>query len=532
MTDSTHLDRRAFMGKALGGAVALSGAAELLAAGGASARAPQERPAAAAVNAASPGPGGKPRSGGSLSLATVDTPVNMDPRDAQLYSSMQVYQNIFHKLVNVDADYKIVPGLASSWEQNDEKTWTFDLVDNAVFSNGEPFTADDVAYTVDTMPTHGNASFWSPFKKTEVLGKHKVRFHLAGPYGAVLPTLAAFSDMMNRKAGTTLNPKLQPVGCGPYKMTQWVQGDHITLERYDKYFKPHLPYLDTLTWRSVADDQTMLSGLQSNQYGWVQQVPLQEVTSLDSSSSISHTVAKPYFPDVLLLNCSKPPFNDVRVRQAIAWLVDRKEICEIVWFGQAVPATEAVSPPNPFYSGVDPYKSGPDPEKAKALLKAAGVSNLQLVYAGTPGIPTQVRMGEVLKSQLAKAGIGMSIKNYTSAAWFNQIATKNYDLTITYWSATLDPVHMYQGMVQSGSSFNFSFINSKKIDAALHKFAYTIGEKARKAVYPDLVQAVAEEAPMIFIDNEYQEYWGTPKLGGNEPLPSLEIRAEDMWLAS
>lgn len=91
---------------------------------------------------------------------------------------------------------------------------------------------------------------------------------------------------------------------------------------------------------------------------------------------------------------------------------------------------------------------------------------------------------------------------------------------------------MYQGMVQSGSAFNFAYINSKKIDAALHKFAYTIGEKERKAVYPDLVQAVAEEAPIIFIDNEYQEYWGTPKLGGNEPLPSLEIRAEDMWLAS
>src|ERR1700689_960562 len=123
MTDSTHLDRRAFMSKALGGAVALSGAAELLAAGGASARAAQARPAAAAVNAASPGPGGKPRSGGSPSRATGDTAVNMDPVDAQLDYSMQVYSNIFHKLVNVDADYKIVPGLASSWEQNDEKTW-------------------------------------------------------------------------------------------------------------------------------------------------------------------------------------------------------------------------------------------------------------------------------------------------------------------------------------------------------------------------------------------------------------------------
>lgn len=528
MTDPTQFDRRTLL-RGAGALAAAGGAGAFLAAcgGGSTSSGGAVATAAASTNAA-----GSPRAGGALRLAQVDVPVNMDPRDAQLYSSMQVYQNIFAKLVNVEADFKYVPGLASSWKQEDDVTWTFDLVDNAVFSNGEPLTAKDVKYTLDTVSKHGNASFFSAWKKTEAVNDHQVRFTFDGPFGAVLSTLAAFSDIMNEKAATTSNPKLKPVGCGPYQMTEWVQGDHVTLERYDKYFKPDLPHLDTLTWRAVADDTVRLTGLQTGDFDWIQRVPLQRVQALASSTDLSHTASKPYLPDILLLNAAKPPFDDKRVRQAIAWLIDRDEIAQLVWFNQAEPATEAVAKVNPFYSGVDPYKGGPDPERAKALLKQAGVSDLRIVYAGTPGITTQVRMGEVLKSQLAKGGVTMEIRNYSTAQWFDQIAAAKYDLTITYFSATLDPLHLYQGMAQSDSSFNFSHLKSKRIDAAIQKFAFTPDPAERKAVYPDLVEAVADEAAMIFVVNELQEYWTTPKVGGAVPLPSLEIRAEDMWLAS
>jgi peptide/nickel transport system substrate-binding protein len=522
MTDPALLSRRALLQRA-GAFGALSATGGLLSACGSG----QKGAASTSASAA-----GKPRMGGALRLSIVDVPVNMDPRDAQLYSSMQVYQNIFHKLVSVDPDFKIRPGLAASWQQEDDRTWTFDLVDNAVFHNGEPFTADDVKFTFDTMPKHGNASFFAPFKRTEVLGPHKVRLHFNGSFGAVLPTLAAFSDIMNRKAGTSMNPKLKPVGCGPFKLREWAQGDHVTLERWDKFFKPKRPYLDELTFRAVSDDTVRLTGLQTGGADWIQRVPLQRVDSLSSSTDIAHTVGRPFLPDVLLLNASKPPFDDKRVRQAMAWLIDRDEISKLVWFGQAAPATEAVAKVNPFFSGVNPYKDGPDPEKAKALLKEAGVSNLKVTFAGQPSVPTQVRMGEVLKSQLAKGGVTVDIRNFSPAQWFEQIATKHYDLTITYWSATLDPLHMYQGLARSDSSFNFTYLKSPRIDAAIDKFAYTIDEAKRKAAYPAVVAAVADEAALLFLVNEIQEYWTSPKVGGAAPLPSLEIRAENMWLAS
>ena len=470
--------------------------------------------------------------GGRAVLATVDKPVNMDPADAQLYSSLQVYQNIFHKLINVDEDFNFIPGLASEWTQDDDSTWTLKLVDNAVFHNGEPFTARDVKFSFDRLPEHANGVFVQAWKSTEVVDDHTVRFHLSGPYGAVEATLAAIGDMVNEKAVTSADPKLKPVGCGPYRMAEWVKDDHVTLERWDKFFKSDKPYLDEVVFRAIGDDTVRLTGLQTGELDWIQRVPAQRVKELEGSSDIASSPGKPYLPDMIMFNCSKPPFDDPRVRQAVAWLVDRDEIVNLVWFGTAVAATEAVSDASPWYSGENPYEGGPDPDRAKALLKQAGQENLRITFAGQPQVATQVRTGEVLRSQLAKGGIEMRIQNYEPAQWFEQLATKKYDLTSTYWSATIDPSHLYFPVGYSKSPWNFPVNKSAKIDAALEKFVYTTDQAVRKAAYPDVVRAVSEEAPFIFLTNESQRYWTKPKLHGSVALPSIEIRAEDMWLES
>lgn len=522
MTEERGIDRRTFVQRAgaLGALTASGSLSSLLAACGG------DDEEAAATTA------GQAVRGGRAVLATVDKPVNMDPADAQLYSSMQVYQNIFHKLVNVDADFEFIPGLAASWTQDDEMTWTLELVDNAVFHNGEPFTASDVKFSFDRLPEHANGIFVQAWKETEVLDTHRVRFHLSQPYGAVLATLAAIGDMVNEKAVNAADPKLEPVGTGPYRMTEWVKDDHITLQRWDQFFKPDRPYLDEVVFRAIGDESVRLTGLQTGELDWIQRVPAQRVEELESASGITSSEGKPYLPDMVMFNCSKPPFDDPRVRQAVAWLIDRDEIVDLVWFGTAVAATEAVSPPSPWHSGENPYDGGPDPERAKSLLKQAGRENLQITFAGQPQVATQVRTGEVLRSQLAKGGIEMRIQNYEPAQWFEQLATKKYDLTSTYWSATLDPVHLYLPVGYSSSPWNFPANKSAKIDAALETFAFSTDDAARKSAYPDVVRAVAEDAPIIFLTNEIQRYWTTTSIQGAVPLPSLEVRVEDMWRES
>src|SRR6185503_12064071 len=172
---------------------------------------------------------GQPKRGGILRVATVDKPVNMDPGYAPLYCSLQVYQNVYNKLVYVDEAGNFIPGLAKAWKQDGEKAWVFDLVDNATFHNGEPFTAKDVVFTFNRLLDAKNKLpmrvFFSPVEGVEALGPHQVRFNLSRSYGPFLAVLSQATEIVNEKAVGEKDPKLFPVGTGPFKFVEWVKDD-------------------------------------------------------------------------------------------------------------------------------------------------------------------------------------------------------------------------------------------------------------------------------------------------------------------
>ncbi len=476
-----------------------------------------------------------PVRGGTVVAATIDKPVNMDPAFAELYSSMQVYQNIFNKLVYTDADYNFIPGLAKSWTQVDPTTWDFELVDNAVFHNDEPFTSRDVAFTIerifDPQVAAPNAVFLQAIDHVETQGDYKVRFILKHPWGSFLADLAAALEVVNEKAIASKDPRLEPVGTGPFKFVEWVKDDHITLERWEKYHVPDRPYLDKVIFKAISDDTVRLTGLQTNEMQWVMQVPLQKVEQLKGESDIKVTPGKPYLPDFIYLNNSKPPFNDKRVRQALAWSVNREEIVQVAFFGQAVTATEAIPEDNPYYSGVSVYQDGPDYERAKSLLQEAGMEGLQFTFDGQPQVPTQIKAAQVLQQQLARAGIKMEIQNYESGEWIKRLLTKEYNATISYWSATLDPAHFYYPGLHSTSGWNITGYGTPEVDQALDAFARETDVEKRKEAYKTLVTKVQEEVPIIPIDNQLQQYWVRANVYGMTPLPSMEIRMEPVYIA-
>jgi ABC-type transport system substrate-binding protein len=179
---------------------------------------------------------------------------------------------------------------------------------------------------------------------------------------------------------------------------------------------------------------------------------------------------------------------------------------------------------------VNPYKGAPDPEKARSLLNQAGQENLRITFAGQANLPTQIRTAEILQSQLAKAGIQMQIQNYPAAQWFEALNKKTYDLTSTYWSVSYDPAFTYYPLTLSTSPWNFSGFKSPEVDAALQKFVFGADDKARKSAYPEVVRAVADAAPIVFIDNELQHYWSRANVSGPVPLPTLDIRTVDSWV--
>ena len=445
---------------------------------------------------------GAPKKGGVLRVATVDKPVNMDPGYAQLYSSLQVYQNVYSKLVYVDEAGQFVPGLARAWRQENDRTWLFDLVDNAVFQNGEPFSARDVVFTFTRLLDPKNKLpmriFFSPVEGVEAVGPHQVRFHLARPFGPLLAMLSQATEMVNEKALKEKDPKLFPVGTGPFKFVEWVKDDHVTLERWDKYFRPGRPYLDRIVFYAPGDDTVRLTGLQTGRFNWIQTVPPQRIPELERVRDMKASPGRPYFPFYLTLNATRPPFNDRRLRQAIAWAIDRAEIVKLVYFGSHVVTAEPTPEPSPWATGVNAHKGGPDLAKAKQLMADAGVTGgLTLSYLVKSQVPVLVKTGEILREQLKKIGITLEVQPMESGQYFEAMVGKKFDILGGYWSVTVDPDMFYSPLQHSTSPWNFSGFKSEEADKRLDAFRFTTSPAARKKMYPELVRWFQEEGSLI-----------------------------------
>jgi peptide/nickel transport system substrate-binding protein len=478
---------------------------------------------------------GQPKRGGILRVATVDKPVNMDPGYAQLYSSLQVYQNVFNKLVYVAEPGTFIPGLAKSWKQENDKTWLFDLVDNAVFHNGEPMTSADVVFTFNRLMDAKNKLpmrvFFTPVQGVEAVGKSQVRFHMDKPFGPFLAMLSQATEIVNEKALKEKDPKLFPVGTGPYKFVEWVKDDHITLERWDKYFRPGRPYVDKIIFYAPSDDTVRLTGLQTGRYNWIQTVPPQRIPELERARDMKASPGRPCFPFFLMLNASKPPLNDKRLRQAISWALDRTEIVKLVYYSSHTPTAEPTPAPSPWATDVNAHKGGPDLAKAKQLMADAGVaSGLNLTYMVKSQVPVLVKTGEILREQLKKVGINLEVQPLESGQYFEGLVGKKFDIAAAWWSVTVDPDMFYYPLQHSSSAWNFSGLKSEEADKRLDAFRFTASQAARKRMYPDLVKWFQEEGSLVVFSNEIQRYWTKPNVHGSVPLSSLELRFEDTWI--
>ena len=477
-----------------------------------------------------------PKRGGTLVAVTIDKPVNMDPAFAELYSSMQVYQNVFSRLVEVDVKNQIIPSLASAWRQIDDSTWEFDLVDNAWFHNDEKFSSADVKYSFDRMAdpklAAANYVFFKPLLGVEVVSPTKVRFIVKPNWGGLLLTLAAAGEIVNQKAIESNDPKLMPIGTGPYKFMEWVKDDHITLERWDKYFVPGKPYLDKIIFKAIADDTVRLTGLQTGEFDWIEQVPLHRVDELKGDTRIKANPNGFYFPDILYLNASKAPFDKLAVRQAMQLAVPRETIAKVVWHGQALPSAEPVAPSNVWYSGEFAFPKSPDIDKARELLTSAGVEgDLAINFAGQPQVPTQLLTGQVMQQQLKQIGVNLNIQSFESARWFEELVTLKYQMTGSYWSATLDPIaHCLGPNIHSKSPWNSTGFGNAELDTAIDAYDYTIDPEERKKSYANIMKLTQIQSPILFVCNFNRTYWTKTNVHGVETVPGLNLVMENVWI--
>jgi peptide/nickel transport system substrate-binding protein len=475
--------------------------------------------------------------GGLLKAAVSAQPDTLDPAKSPLSSAFEVFTNINSGLVGMDTAGNIVPRVATKWSSPDDRTLVFDLREDVRFHNGDPVAAKDVKYSFDRILAKKTASPWaanlSSIRDTEVVSPTRVALHLREPYAPLLTILARNAQILSQRAIEEGDPARKPVGCGPFRFVEWVDGDHITIRRNPSYFQRGVPHLDEVRIRFMAASPSAVQAIRSRELNYIEGVPPNLVASVRKDPAFTFaTSANSGLPHMLAFNLGKAPVDDRRVRQAIAWTVDRKAISKVAYFNDGQPGSEEVGRASKWYTANDPYLKGPDVARAKQLLQQAGVTTpLPIEFMVTSAQPEFVRTGEIVRDQLKQIGIDLKVSVLEPSIWLNRLLKKDYVMTMIFNETVSDPDQMYSLMVLSDAGLNVFGYKNAACDAAI-KAARGEGDEARrKAMYARVRQFVFDDVPYFNVHYATPTYLANNDVLGVTARPTLELAFETMGFA-
>ncbi|MFE9960565.1 ABC transporter substrate-binding protein [Micromonospora sp. NPDC005299] len=389
---------------------------------------------AIAAAGCSSGTSGDSATTSSLSVGFVAEPANLDFTSTDGAAIPQaLLVNVYEGLVKLDQDGKVVPLLAESWEVSpDRKTYTFHLRDNATFTNGKKFTADDVVFSINRVKTEWKVSLKSAMDVVANVEKKDdttAVVTLAKPSNSWLYKMATrIGAMFSRDGVADLANK--PVGTGPYKLESWRRGDAITYSANENYWGTK-PKVDKVVLKYFKDATALNNALLTGGIDVISAVQAPESIQQFSDTSKYEVIEGTTTGEVVLsFNNSKAPLNDKRVRQAIRYAIDHKALLDTAWAGRGQLIGTMVPPTDPWYEDLTNLYPH-DPAKAKDLLTQAGQSNLKLRMR-IPNLPYAVASGQVVKSQLAAVGITVDIEPLEfPARWLDVVFKQaDYDMSI------------------------------------------------------------------------------------------------------
>lgn len=524
---SARLSRRDFLARTGAAGVVAVGASALLA-GPVGAASRPEAGARGGRRFAAPAPGG------TLKAALTGEPDTLDPATSTIYTGAQVYDNIFSKLIDIDENNAFYGVLATAWNQVDETTWVFDLREGVTFHNGEPFTAEDVVYTfnriLDPATASGYAPLFDQIEAVEATTPTQVTFKLKAPFGPFLTNLANNGQIVNQKAIESGDPARNPIGTGPFKFVEWVQGDHISLVKNESYFIPERPFLDGVDFRFMLVDQSRIEALRAGELDWVDAVPLQQLPALSQDPEFTYVTSPTAgIPDFLALNTTKAPLDNPALREAIATALDLEQIRAIAYFGAGETGSEEVPSGSPWFGGTNPYAGGPNVEKAKQILADAGITTpLTINYLGLPQYPELLKTGEVVREQLKAIGIDLAIEPVDVSVWFERFVTGDYEMTSAYQERTIDPDNFYALVLKSGGSINTTGYANPAFDDLVDQARLETDEAKRKELYLAVRDMVWTDNPLIFAHYETINYLMRKNVEGSTVNPTLGLRLENV----
>ena len=468
-----------------------------------------------------------PQRGGTLVIGFAQSPHTLNGAVQAGATTALPSAQLFAGLVRFDGDWQPQPYLARSWHwSRDHKTVTFKLRADALFHDGQPITSADVAFSIlASKANHPYKSMFSAVQKIETPDPLTVVIRLSHPYPALMVALSpALCPILPKhiyddgKSLTDLrsNPRNSQdvVGSGPFKLVRFVPGKEIVLKRFDRFFLKGRPYLDKLVIQLNPNTTALVFGLVS---GEIQMLPFV------SSPSLLNRVQKknPHVTIInkgyealgaelwLELNTAKKPFDDKRVRQAIAYSLDKNFITQVLFKGFALPAIGPIISSSPFATATNEYSL--DLNKARQLLDEAGLKpdkkgiRLKMTMDVMPGFRMGQAVAEYTRGQLREVGIDVVIRQSPDfPSWAQRIAHHDFDMTTDIVGNWGDPViGVYRNFLSSNIRpvvwANDSSYRNPRVDKILHQAAVETDRAKRKALYAEFQRLVTDDAPLIYL---------------------------------
>lgn len=462
----------------------------------------------------------------NLIAAIAGEPDQLDPQKTSAYFSFEVLENVFDTLVEPDANLEMQPALAQSWSVSpDQLTWTFRLRKGVTFQDGSPFTADDVVYSYRRIIDEklANVDKFSAVTDVSAPTPDTVLVRVKQPTPNLLTNLGGFKGMaiVQRKNVESGQIATHPVGTGPFAFASQTSGDSITLTANPTYWggRPKVP---GVTFRFISEPSTALSALQAGEVDWTDSIPTQRVAQLKNDDSIKLAVTPSNDYWYLALNEAREPWKDPRVRQAIAYAIDRKAIVQATSYGTAEANQLAIPVGNPWYTPYDKYRY--DINEAKRLLDEAGASPKDLDMLVTSEYPETVTAAQVIADNLKPLGITVNIRTVDFATWLDEQNTGHFDMLMMGWLGNIDPDDFYYAQHHTDGSSNAQKFSNPDVDRLLDAGRVEVDREARQQDYAKAATIIADQASYIYLYNpSVIQAWAT-NLSGYEARRDGAVR--------
>ena len=484
---------------------------------------------------------GAAQDGGNIVIARVAESLSMDNTTVFDNESIWIFQQMYETLYTVSPDGKsVIPWLAKSYDLSpDQLTYTFHLRDGVKFHNGQPMTSADVKFSIDAARKLPPASTWAfidtAIKSVEAPDPMTVVITTKYKWAPLIADIALFNNAVLPKDYAGMSKKAfyeSPIGTGPFKWDHWTHGQEIELVKNPDYWQPGKPHLDSVTWTTVPTDATRELQLKGGQVQIDEFPPFSTIDTLKATPGITMSLFPSTRTDYLPMNEKVKPFDDVHVRRAISYAINRQAIIDSILFGYAEPANSFMPPQVPYY---DPNSPGIqyDLDKAKEELSQSSVPNgFSFELSVGSGDNTQEQRAEILQQSFKQIGIDMKIRKVDVSTQFAQQQKYDYDMTDSYWTMDIaDPDELVAFAVDNTTAGSFfTDYKNPQVIAWAKQAEMTFDKAARQELYSNIQKQAAEDAFMVFLYYSPYRYAYSDKVQGFKVYPTGNYHMEDVWL--